>query len=302
MNFTDSIKQNRDSFVAVDFETATHSRMVCQVGLTIVDHGKIIDTIVRLIQPPMNQYDSKPMAVHHITPRQTENEPTFDKVWEEIRPYFIGTTLVAHNAKFDENVLFNNLEHYGLSGEGIFPFECTYKIYNLPFEELCMGFNMPIEGHHDAGFDSRCCAQFYLNYLHRKQPYIYYNYPPYHKASFAKGMNEYHAERNLSSDVKKPLDESDVKNPNTPFFKQKIVITGIFTRFPERQKLAELLKIYGADINSSISRNTNIVIIGEDAGPKKLEKIEQLQEQGYDIKTYSEDELLAEFDRFDISY
>ena len=150
-------------FVAVDFEYSNHLQMACQVGITVVKDGDIIETISRLIQPPSNNYEQNYINVHHITPKMTENEPTFDVVWQEISKYFIGTTLVAHNKETEETVLYKNLDYYGIMPMGINPFICTYKIYNRGLEELCAGFNMDYTDHHNASFDSECCAKFYIN-------------------------------------------------------------------------------------------------------------------------------------------
>jgi len=88
------------SFIAVDFETATSSRMICQIGITIVRNGIVEETISRLVQPPHNEYDRATIAIHHITPEKTALEKTFDKVWDEIGHYFVGVPIVAHNAAF----------------------------------------------------------------------------------------------------------------------------------------------------------------------------------------------------------
>ena len=120
------------NFVAIDFETATFDRMACQVGITIVKEGEIIDTFEKLIQPPRNYYDYANINVHHITPEMTKDAPTFDKVWEEISDYIIGKVVVAHNAAFDEDVLYKNLSFYGIQVRGIMPFFCTYKLMAIP--------------------------------------------------------------------------------------------------------------------------------------------------------------------------
>ena len=67
-------------FIAVDFETATNSRMACQIGIVVVRDGNITERISKLIQPPFNEYDSNTIRVHHITPDNTKNSDTFDKI------------------------------------------------------------------------------------------------------------------------------------------------------------------------------------------------------------------------------
>jgi len=99
-----------------------------------------------------------------------------------------------------------------------------------------------------------------------------------------------------------PLDSEKVENKDTPFFQKKIVITGQFYAFPERNELGSLLRKYGADMNTAISRKTDIVVIGYQAGPKKKEQIKDLCGQGYNIITYNETQLLSEFDKYNIPY
>ena len=98
-----------------------------------------------------------------------------------------------------------------------------------------------------------------------------------------------------------PLKAEEVENKETPFFQKKVVITGSLDYFPIREELAKLLKSYGADINGNISKKTNIVIVGHDAGPKKMEKIYQLLDDGYFIQLFSEQDLLNIFDKYNIT-
>lgn len=89
------------------------------------------------------------------------------------------------------------------------------------------------------------------------------------------------------------IDDSRVENKDTPFFHARTVITGIFTAYPNRDELGKMLQALGADINTSISKKTNIVVIGSGAGPSKLKKIEELKADGYDIRIIYEPELIS---------
>ncbi|CAG8611776.1 9572_t:CDS:10, partial [Paraglomus occultum] len=67
-------------------------------------------------------------------------------------------------------------------------------------------------------------------------------------------------------------------------------LTFVFTGELEslsREEAQDLAKRYGAKVTISPSSRTSYVVVGADAGPKKLEKIEQLK-----IKTLTEDEFL----------
>ena len=72
---------------------------------------------------------------------------------------------------------------------------------------------------------------------------------------------------------------------NKNFTNKTIVLTGSLTNFT-RPELTKILQNLGANVTSSVSKNTDLVIVGADAG-SKLEKAKSLN-----IKTINEDELL----------
>lgn len=74
----------------------------------------------------------------------------------------------------------------------------------------------------------------------------------------------------------------DVENKENPFYNKIIVITGDFDI--KRDIIAAKLYELGADINSTISTKTNFVLIGEKAGPAKIDKIKKLIDSGVVIK------------------
>ena len=82
--------------------------------------------------------------------------------------------------------------------------------------------------------------------------------------------------------------KTDVEDTSHFFYQKKVVITGSFERFPFREDMAKLLHNVGADVNSGISRKTDYVIVGENAGPKKLEKIAELGIETIDEKRFLE--------------
>jgi len=271
-----------NSFIAVDFETATNTKMACQIGITIVKNGVIQETITRLIQPPFNIYDKNVLVHHHVRPNMTESEPTFDLVWDDIKKYFEGAIFVAHNVDFDKDVLEKNLNFYGIGHPDIKEYKCTCKLYGRAnLEKLCSAFDIQCDNHHDAGFDSECCAQFYLNYLNGVEPIgleVTDNVTDKRKR-----------ENKLSGDILKKDLTNAYQSPENPFFDRRVVVTGVFEI--ERKRLGLILKRMGADINSSISKNTNFVLIGEDPGYSKLEKLEKLEHDGFKIQIIYEKDL-----------
>ena len=58
------------------------------------------------------------------------------------------------------------------------------------------------------------------------------------------------------------------------------------------------LKKLGADVDTSITKKTAFVCIGDDAGPKKLETIKKYNEIGCNIVSLSECELIPIFEKW----
>lgn len=284
-------------FVAVDFETATNDRMACQVGLVVVRNGCVVEKREILICPPDNRFDTVTMRVHGITPAMTKECATFDKVWEDIAHYFENSTVVAHNAAFDQDVLMRNLDYYGITPDRIGGFVCTYEIYGRSLKDLCEVFQIDCSGHHDALFDAECCAEFYRAYLVGGDMGDILRNAPKLKFRSREPMDKTGFHTRITGDVlKKDLSNAD---PNNPFYDKKVVITGVFGII-SRQDIALRLKNMGADVDTGITKRTNIVVVGEDAGPKKLEKIEKLALEGIDIRIINEEELHEIFINFPV--
>ncbi len=78
----------------------------------------------------------------------------------------------------------------------------------------------------------------------------------------------------------------DIENKSSPFYRKKVVFTGDLMTF-RRKEAAHKVKLLGADINTSISKRTDFVIIGNNPGPAKMLKIEKLN-----VPVISEEEFL----------
>lgn len=275
------------NFIAIDFETAkVKDRLPCQIGITVVKNGEIITSFSRLIQPPGNSYDETCVRVHHITEQDTINAPSFPEIWDEIKIFFDGNFIISHNASFDISVLNNAIQYYNLEVPNIIGYACTCDIYNrLKLNEVCAMFDISCENHHEALFDSKMCAQIYLNYVN--------NVSPAHTIEDVRDPNirepkmpQFKGHDKICGDLLiKDLSNAD---PTNPFYNRKVVITGIFKY--ERKALAKRIKSMGADIDSNITKKTHFVIIGEEPGPAKIQKINKLTHDGYHIKKiYQED-------------
>jgi len=161
-----------NTFTAIDFETA-NSHHICAVGIITVKNGRITDEYSALIQPPGNKYNYRTIQVHGIKPEDTQNEPSFDKIYPEIKKRLQAKTIVAHNESFDRNVLRKTMEYYGIAYTDLQiadQWECTLKIYRAKnykpasLDACCAKNNIQLN-HHEALSDARACAELYLLHL-----------------------------------------------------------------------------------------------------------------------------------------
>ncbi len=160
-------------FVAIDFETATSVySSVCSMGICVVENDEIVTVKEFLIKPTPFVFNSYNIKIHGITPEMVENEPTFDQLWDTIKPYVQNKLIVAHNASFDTGALCATLHTYGIE----FPtlkYICTVKLSQDAYPDfpshklnnLCASLGITFS-HHHAAEDAYACACVLLRIMH----------------------------------------------------------------------------------------------------------------------------------------
>lgn len=155
-------------FVAIDFETANEQRCSpCSVGLVVVRGGKVVERISRFIRPFDFRFSPFCVRVHGIRPEHVENAPEFPAVWSEIRDYVEGSVVLAHNARFDMDVLRKTLSIYEITYRDICAY-CTMEVARTVWPENHYGLadvarHLRIDfNHHEAEEDARVCAEIAL--------------------------------------------------------------------------------------------------------------------------------------------
>lgn len=276
------------NFVAIDVETATSKGGICQIGIVEVKEGLIVKEKSFLISPPRNEYELKNIRIHGITPEMTASCYILPAFWDEILEMTNNKVLVGHNIAFDISQLDKDCHTYSLDFLDPARTECTCWLHGrAKLLDVCDHYGIDIHNHHDALDDARASALCYLNYLKAgiKKPVV-------EKKQRPKKMFENLA---VSHDtLMKDLDS--VTNKDTIFYDKKVVVTGVFSRYPKREDLAQLMKSYGADINTCISKKTDIVVVGSACGSSKLSKVAELRDAGYEIRLIEEAELYSIFD------
>lgn len=181
------------------------------------------------------------------SPQDTANAPTFDQLWDEIRPYLEGRILVAHNAAFDLSVLETILEHYGLESPDVLGWACTYEMTGRPLRSIMPLLDLGTDKHHDALVDAIACAKLLIMILQNEDAY------------FAKQLK--HDKEVAKSKFKCTEAINGVR----------FVLSGIFLYWKDRENLAQLIKDSGGLVATSVSKRTNYLVVGDTPGPSKLE-------------------------------
>lgn len=278
---------DRDDFVAIDFETMTGLRTsACAIGMVKVIDGEIVQEFYSLINPVRDEdTDRQPnRKIHGIDLATAEKANTFAELFEGIRLFIGPLPIICHNKAADIAILNQLMEFYGLSGIDTENAMCTYEMTGKSLSACCKEFGIKEENHHNALWDAEVCARIYLELIGK--PIIQQGGNPI----FGKD-SPFATSRNISKEHRARLEDDKIENKDSIFYNSTVVITGVFERYDDRDKLAAILQSMGAKITSSISKKTTHVLVGSEAGPKKIEKIRELQADGYPIKVIREHEL-----------
>lgn len=283
------------NYVAIDFETATPERCsICSVGIVSVIDGVIMEKFFSLIQPPKNEYSNMCTSIHGITSSKTIHAPTFPEIYPEIRRRLINKTIIAHNAKGVEFHCLNNaMQLYNIQEDLNITWIDTMDIDKRSLEKICEELQIPLT-HHDPLSDALACAEIYNRYIQQGRQVESNN------------LTNTQVESQYYKRVHKSLDPK-FDHEDNPFIGKKIVVSGNFTTWPFRDDLCDLLEILGARISTSVSKATNILIVGLQAGDRKIEQMNENINNGKDAIILNENgiiELLSlcgfEYDQIDL--
>lgn len=159
-------------FVAIDFETATSKwTSVCSMGICVVEDNRVREVKEILIRPVPFEFNDYNIAIHGITPEMVYNKPTFDKYWQEVKPYLQNKLVIAHNASFDVGALTKTLDSFGIELPE-FEYLCTVKLSQKAYPDLVshklnfLGDALGIDfSHHTACDDAYACAMVLVHIL-----------------------------------------------------------------------------------------------------------------------------------------
>lgn len=158
--------------VAIDFETANEDpRSACSLGVSVYEDGEITKSYAFLIKPLKKYQKFIFTYIHHITLDDVIDEYEFDHYYKLIKEEFKGAYLVAHNARFDINVLNAMCDLYGLDRfknpylDTVLLSRRVYPVLNNHrLNTICDYLNIELD-HHEAKSDSLACLMILIEIM-----------------------------------------------------------------------------------------------------------------------------------------
>lgn len=196
-------------FTFFDLETPNRSNdMICSFGLIHMIGDEIVFEQEFLVNPEV-YFDSFNVQLHGVSRAMVRDKPTFDKIWPEIKQYFIDSVVVAHNASFDLGVLSKVMHHYGLDMPEI-KYSCTVTMarrrirspkYSL--DVVSSFFGVELLRHHNAMADTKACQGIFqkmmTGYGYSESDVSIYKSNLSHREHSVKGYtsNRFYADRTI---------------------------------------------------------------------------------------------------------
>ena len=244
----------------------------------------IIQEFYSLIKPAPDERTHLNTYIHGITEEMCTGAPTFAELLPWMEKFVDGLPLVAHNIGTEKAVLEKACCFYGLAESPLCQPELidTYKITGKSLSASCEEYGIELAEHHNALEDARACAELYLkvNDGGVVKPEIKGDKPKFPKKRVDKSL--YTA-----------LPDEEITVKGTVFYRKNVVVTGEFPNsYPERGDLMNKIHELGGIITRSstgITKKTDIVIVGEKAGPSKLAAIESHKDH---IEVWDEKKLI----------
>lgn len=291
------------NYTAIDFETANNFRKsACSLGLVKVENGQIVDRKHWLIKPTPLEVGFMQYRVHGIKLDMLVDQPDFKELWHEIKPYLENQVLVAHNGRFDFNVLAHLLNHYELEdipistyctldlSKIVWPDELTYNLASLVEAKLAIDFF-----HHNALEDAEVCALLFQKIIQEVGIKSLHEVNEFIETNYFKISNRFRGTRPFSKTLNIDLTE----NENHPFFEKEVVFSGTFNAFSKNGGKELVTKIGGIS-KDGVTNNTKFLVVGQqditkvgiDLKSSKMKKVEQMISKGLDVQVLIESEFI----------
>ena len=161
-----------EQYIVFDVETPNYANdRISAIGISVIENGCVRREFYTLVNPEAH-FDPFNIQLTGITPEMVADKPTFPELWVKIEPIMNSGLLIAHNAPFDMGVLAQCLNDYHIEWQPFTYYACTCvmgracypNLNNHKLNTLCEYLHLDLD-HHNAGSDSRACAELLLDYI-----------------------------------------------------------------------------------------------------------------------------------------
>ena len=286
------------SYVVLDLETTgldpRYDEIIELAAIKVVDN-KIVDDFSTLVKPTASIGDFI-TELTGIDNAMVKDSPTVKEVLPDFLKFIESNIVVAHNANFDINFLYDNCIHY-LNIPFVNDFIDTMRISRRIFKDFqshklsnfVKEFNLGCDVEHRALLDCRLVLKFYqLLQSHVEKNNI--DFDELIKQSELRAKN-----------IKATVSELD---ENHALFNKLCVFTGTLEKV-RRHEAMQIVVNLGGKCADNVTKKTDYLILGnhdyakiKDEKSNKQRKAESLQLQGCKIEVLSENVFydLLEFD------
>lgn len=277
-----------DNFTVIDIETTGLSSQwdeIIEISALKCENWSIVKDYTTLIKP-VNPIDEYITTLTGITNEMLKNERSIEDVLPEFFSFIGNDILIAHNANFDINFLYDNAI---LTGQMLTnDFVDTMRISRLlrrdephhRLKDLCIRYNIKNNNAHRALSD--CNATF---------------------KCFQCLKDEFFERSDSVSSIilRHPLKASDIIPENiepdkdNALYGKTCVFTGTLEKMTHKEAMQIVVNI-GGFVGDSVTKKTNYLILGnkdyctqiKDRKSSKHKKAEKLKLEGFDIEILPE--------------
>jgi DNA polymerase III epsilon subunit-like protein len=302
-----------DSWVAIDFETASLRGTPCSVGLIEVDRGRFLDQHTWLIRPPVFEFWGFNVALHGITPEMCVDAMGWQDSLAQILEIVRDRPLVAHNASFDMGVIRDACDLVGITWPRL-RYACTLVIgrhvwpglstYSLPF--LAAHLSLIAGAHHDAAEDAVTAARIAHAALDATRASTLEELVEHaHVTMGVVGPDRWFGCRSPAAIPTEPTPGAII-SPEHPLFEKTVAFTGALV-IPRRDAQQAVVD-RGAIAGTGVTRRTDYLVTGYQDLTKlargsdkshKLQKAETLRAEGLPIEIITESDFVQLLGAFD---
>lgn len=274
-----------NNFIAFDFETAD-GKIPCSIGIVEFLDGEVIKEYYSLINPNIDKFNPFTTRIHGISINDVINEREFDEIWKDIKVFFENKIIVAHNSSFDMSVLNHSLERYNIAKPNSICF-CTLRLskdilelQNYKLSTLASYYRIPQNNYHNALEDAFVCGKIFFHILLQVDDFDLFIKSKVYTIDSSERKVISNSISNSKSQIryskKKIQVEELLRNQTNKLEGQTFVVSGVFESI-SRDELKNMIEDNGGKVSSSISKKTSYVIAGNNMGPSKRSKAEQLE-------------------------